>query len=112
VSLSWSLVCLQDREHQFWCPAPLHEGEQHRRKLRSDKYHPLVARLLELYESDLSVEADEDTDVEVGTGGIAKSRRKTRSTVAKQSVSTCDAPGFHPGSLTLTIGPNEWALVK
>jgi hypothetical protein len=48
--------------------------------------------LLEFYESDSSVEADEDTDVEVsgnaGTGsdasGAAKSRCKTRSTVVKQ----------------------------
>jgi hypothetical protein len=32
--------CLQECERQFWCPAPLREGEQHRRKLRSDKYQP------------------------------------------------------------------------
>jgi hypothetical protein len=52
----------------------------HQRKLRSDKYQPPAGRLLEFYESDLSVEADEDTDVEVGgdartgsdTGGAAK----------------------------------------
>jgi hypothetical protein len=78
--------CLQDCERQFWCPAPLREGEQHRRKLRSDKYQPLAARQLEYYESDSSVEADEDTDTEVGgdtgtgpnTGGAAKSSCKTR----------------------------------
>jgi hypothetical protein len=58
--------CLLERERQFWCPAPLCEGEQHRRKLKSDKYQPPVARLLEFYESDSSVEADEDTDTEVG----------------------------------------------
>jgi hypothetical protein len=83
--------CVQERERQFWCPAPLREGEQHRWKLRSDKYQPPAARLLEFYESDSSVEADEDTDVEVGgdarmgpdAGGAAKSRRKTRSVVAK-----------------------------
>jgi hypothetical protein len=45
------------------------------------------------------VEADEDTDVEVGgdadtgadAGGVAKSRHKTRSMLAKQSVSTTAA---------------------
>jgi hypothetical protein len=79
----------------MWCPAPLLEGELHRRKLRSDKYKPPAGRLLEFYESGSSVEADEDTDVEVGgnagtgsnAGGAAKSRRKTRSAAAKQSVS-------------------------
>jgi hypothetical protein len=52
--------------------------------------------LLEFYESDSLVEADEDTDVKVGgdagtgpdAGGVAKSRRKTRSMVAKQLSST------------------------
>jgi hypothetical protein len=43
--------CLQERERQFWFPTHLREGEQHRRKLRSDKYQPLVARLLEFYGS-------------------------------------------------------------
>jgi hypothetical protein len=46
--------------------------------------------------SDSSVEADEDTDVEVGgdtgvgldAGGTVKSQRKTRSVVAKQSASS------------------------
>jgi hypothetical protein len=64
-----------------------------------DKYQPPAARLLEFYESDSSVEADEDTDVEVGgdartgldAGGAAKSRRKTRSVVAKQSATTAAA---------------------
>jgi hypothetical protein len=73
----------------MWCPAPLPEDELHQRKLRSEKYKPLASRLLEFYESDSSVEADEDTDIEVegdtGTGpdagGTAKSRRKTRSAV-------------------------------
>jgi hypothetical protein len=50
----------------MWCPAPLPEGEIHRRKLRSDKYKPPSPRLLENYESDSSVEADEDTDTEAG----------------------------------------------
>jgi hypothetical protein len=45
----------------MWCPAPLPEGELHRRKLRSDKYKTPAGRLLEFYESDSSVEADEDT---------------------------------------------------
>jgi hypothetical protein len=58
-------------------PVPLPEGGLHRRKLRSDKYKPLAGRLLELYESDSSVEADEDTDAEAGVdlaAGVAKSR--------------------------------------
>jgi hypothetical protein len=50
----------------MWCPAPLPEGELHRRKLRSDKYKPPAGRLLEFYESDSSVEANEDTDAEAG----------------------------------------------
>jgi hypothetical protein len=81
---------LQMRELQMWCLAPLPEGELHRRKLRLDKYKPLASRLLENYESDSLVEADEDTDAEAGAdpaAGIAKSRRRTRSTVAKKSAS-------------------------
>jgi hypothetical protein len=46
--------------------APQRRGEEPQRKLRSGKYHPLAAGLLENYESDSSVEADEDTDPEVG----------------------------------------------
>jgi hypothetical protein len=64
------------------CPVPLHEGEIHRRKLRSDKYKPPAGRLLENYESDSSMEA---LTWRVGT---AKSRRRTGSTVAKKSAST------------------------
>jgi hypothetical protein len=78
------------RELQMWCPAPLPEGEIQRRKLRSDKYKPPAGRLLENYESDSSVEADEDTDAEAGADpvvGAAKSRRRIRSTVAKKSAS-------------------------
>jgi hypothetical protein len=79
----------------MWCPAPLLEGEQHRRKLRSNKYKPLVGRLLEAYESDSSVEADKDTDAEAGTdpdaGGAAKPHRRTRSTVGKKSASAVAA---------------------
>jgi hypothetical protein len=81
-------------ELQMWCPAPLPEGELHRRKLRSDKYKPPAGRLLENYESDSLVEANEDTDAEVGAdpaAGIAKSQRRTRSTVAKKSASTVAA---------------------
>jgi hypothetical protein len=57
----------------MWCPAPLSKGEQHRRKLRSDKYKPPVGRLLEFYESDSSVEAG-GGDVRTGpdAGGTAK----------------------------------------
>jgi uncharacterized membrane protein YebE (DUF533 family) len=74
----------------MWCPVPLPEGEIHRRKLRSDKYKPPAGRLLENYESDSSVEADEDTDVEAGAdpaAGVAKSQSKTRSTVVKKFAS-------------------------
>jgi hypothetical protein len=74
----------------MWCPAPLPEGEIQRRKLRSDKYKPPAGHLLENYESNSSVEADEDTDAEAGADpvvGTAKSRRRTRSTVAKKSAS-------------------------
>jgi hypothetical protein len=79
----------------MWCAVPLREGDQHRWKLKSDKYQPPAGCLLEFYESDSSVEADEDTDIEVGgdtrtapdAGGAAKSRCKTRSAVAKQSAS-------------------------
>jgi hypothetical protein len=82
------------------CPAPLPEGEQHQRKLRSDKYKPPAGRLLEFYESDSSVEADEDTGDEArggdawtspNVGGAAKPRRRTRSAVGKQSVSAIAA---------------------
>jgi hypothetical protein len=73
----------------MWCPTPLPEGEMHGRKLRSDKYNPLADRLLEFYESDSLVEADEDTDAEAGAdldaGGAAKSQRRTRSTVGNKS---------------------------
>jgi hypothetical protein len=74
----------------MWCPVPLPEGEIQRRKLRSDKYQPPAGRLLENYESDSSVEADEETDTEAGADpvvGAAKSRRRTRSTAAKKSAS-------------------------
>jgi hypothetical protein len=57
----------------MWFPAPLPEGEQHRRKLRSDKYKPPAGRLLEFYESDSSVEADEDTSDEAGDGDTGTS---------------------------------------
>jgi hypothetical protein len=83
------------RELQMWFPAPLPEGELQRRKLRPDKYKPPAGRLLENYESDSSVEADEDTgDEDKGgdagaspdVGGAAKVRRRTtRSAVGKQS---------------------------
>jgi hypothetical protein len=62
------------RELQMLCPAPLPEGELHRRKLRSDKYKPPTGRLLENYESDSSVEADEDTGDEA-EGGDARAAR-------------------------------------
>jgi hypothetical protein len=79
----------------MWCPTPLPKGEQHRRKLRSDKYKPPAGRLLEAYKSDSLVEADEDTDAEAGTdpdaGGAVKSRRRTRSTVRKKSASAVAA---------------------
>jgi hypothetical protein len=64
-------------ELHMWYPTPLLEGDLHRRKLRSDKYKPPAGRLLELYESDSLVEADEDTDAETRVDPavvIAKSR--------------------------------------
>jgi hypothetical protein len=89
------------RELQMWCPTPLPEGEQHRKKLRSDKYKPPAGRLLEFYESESSVEADEDTGDEAGggdagaasdAGGAVKARRRTtRSAVAKKSASAVAA---------------------
>jgi hypothetical protein len=86
----------------MWCPAPLPEGELHRRKLRSDKYKPPAGRLPEFYESDSSVEADEDTDAEAvddartrpDAGGAAKPWRRTRSAVGKQSASSAAAAVF------------------
>jgi hypothetical protein len=84
----------------MWCPVPFLEGEQHRRKLRSDKYKSPAGHLLEFYESDSSVEADEDTgdearDDDAGAGpdagGAVKSRRRTRSTVGKKSASAVAA---------------------
>jgi hypothetical protein len=76
----------------MWCPTHLPEGEQHQRKLRSDNNKPPASRLLEFYESDLSVEADKDTGDEAGggdagmgpdAGGVMKPRRRTRSAVSK-----------------------------
>jgi hypothetical protein len=60
-------------------------------------YKPPAGRLLEFYESDSSVEADEDTDVEagddtgagLGAGGVSKCR--TRSTIEKKSASSVAA---------------------
>jgi hypothetical protein len=84
----------------MWCPTPLLEGEQHQRKLRLDKYKPSAGHLLEFYESDSSVEADEDTGDEAGdddagtgldAGGAVKSRHRTRSTVGKKSASAIAA---------------------
>jgi hypothetical protein len=75
-------------ELQMWSPTPLPEGEIHWSKLRPDKYKPPAGRLLENYESDSSVEADEDTDTEAGVDPVvdaSKSQRRTRSTVAKKS---------------------------
>jgi hypothetical protein len=83
----------------LWCLAPLSEGEDPRRKLRSDKYQPPAARLLENYESKSWVEADQDTDPEVGGDATThqerstvKPKRRTRAAVAaKQSASTTAA---------------------
>jgi hypothetical protein len=98
--MNFLVVCLQEHELQMWCPAPLPEGEHHRRKLRSDKYKPPAGRLLEYHESDSSVEANQDTGDEAGdgnvrtgpdAGGAAKPRRRTRSAVGKQSASAVAA---------------------
>jgi hypothetical protein len=78
----------------MWCPAPLPEEEQHWRKLRSDKYKPPAGRLLVFYESESSVEANEDTDAEVGVDpdtGVLKTRCRTRSRVGKKSASVVAA---------------------
>jgi hypothetical protein len=78
----------------MWCPTALPEREQHWRKLRSDKYKPPAGRLLEFYEFNSSVEADEDTDVEATADpdvSVVKSRRRTRSTVGKKSASAIAA---------------------
>jgi hypothetical protein len=56
---------------QFWCPAPLPEGEEPRRKLRSEEYQPP-----ENYQSDSSVEADEYTGQEVGGDAASLSHPK------------------------------------
>jgi hypothetical protein len=75
-------------------PGASPEGEIHRRKLRSDKYQAPAGRLLENYESDLSVEADEDTDMEAGVDpatGAVKSLCMTRSAVEKKSASAVAA---------------------
>jgi hypothetical protein len=95
------IVVVQMRELQMWCPAPLPEGELQRRKLRSDKYKPPASRLLENYESDSSVEADEDTGDEAEGGDVGAApdagvpakvrRRTTRSVVGKQSASAVAA---------------------
>jgi hypothetical protein len=94
---------LEESELHMWCPAPLPEGEQHRRKLRLDKYKPPADRLLEFYDSDSSVEADEDTGDEAGggdagtspdAGDVVKSQRRTRSAVGKQSASAVAAAIF------------------
>jgi hypothetical protein len=66
----------------------------------SDKYKPPAGRLLEFYELDSSVEAEEETGDEAGdgnaktgpdAGGTAKPRRRTRSAVGKQSASAVAA---------------------
>jgi hypothetical protein len=67
--------------------------------LRSDKYQPPAAGLLENYESDSSVEADEDTNPKVGddvanrqeASSATKPKRRTRVAAAKQLVSTVAA---------------------
>jgi hypothetical protein len=89
------VIYLQERELQMWCPAPLPEGEKHQRKLRSDKNKPPAGRLLEFYESDSSVEADEvrngDAGIDPDAGGAVKPRRRTRSAVGKQLASAVAA---------------------
>jgi hypothetical protein len=78
----------------MWYPAPLPEAEQHWRKLSSEKYKPPPGCLLECYEFDSSVEAEEDTDAEAGAdldARIVKFRRRTRSTVVKKSASAVAA---------------------
>jgi hypothetical protein len=76
---------------QFWCSAPLPEGEEPRQKLRSEKYQPPAAVLLENNQSDSLVGADEDSDQEVSgdaasrleVSSATKPRCKTRAATAK-----------------------------
>jgi hypothetical protein len=91
----WSLVACRIMSVNFGA-RHLFAKASNTGKLRSDKYQPPAARLLEYYESDSSVEAHEDTDTEVSgdartspdVGSATKPRRKTRAAVTKQSVST------------------------
>jgi hypothetical protein len=68
-----------------------------------DKYKPPAGRLLEFYESDSSLEANEDTGDEVGDDdagagpdavGTVKSRHRTRSTLGKKLASAVAAAIF------------------
>jgi hypothetical protein len=67
--------------------------------MRSKNYQPLAAGLLENYESDTLVEADENTDPEVGddatnrqeVSSTAKPKCRTRAAAVKQSASTVAA---------------------
>jgi hypothetical protein len=74
-------------------------SEEPCRKLRSEDYQPPVVVLLENYESDLSVKADEDSDVEGGdvvarhpeASSATKPRCGTRAATAKQPTSRAAA---------------------
>jgi hypothetical protein len=75
------------------------QGEEPQRKLRPNKYQPPASGLLKSYESDSSVDVDEDTNLKVGYDAVTrpeassamKPRHKTRAAAAKQSVSTAAA---------------------
>jgi hypothetical protein len=70
-------------------------GEEPHQKLRSEDYKPPTAALLENYQSDSSVEADEDSDNEGGSDvanrteapSATKPRRRTRAATAEQPTS-------------------------
>ena len=79
----------------YWCPAPLPEGQEARRKLRTlEDLEVPPAELLEGYVSDSSVEADVDEDPEVGATSATKptgASRRTRVTAGKVSASKAEA---------------------
>jgi hypothetical protein len=100
---------------QFWCPAPLPRGEEPRRKLRSNKYQLPAAQLLENYEFDSSVEADEETNTEVGDDSgthpeascAVKPRHTTRAVAAKRSASMATAKDVASRTTKLEAGKKK-----
>ena len=83
----------------YWCPTPLPEGQEPRRKLRAlEDLKAPPTELLEGYVSDSSVEADVDEDQEVEAASATKpagASRRTRATAGKVSASRAK-PGRLP----------------